>query len=141
MAKPVIIAIDDDSEVLNVITRDLRRQYNQSYRILASSSGTQMLETLPQLKQRNDSVAMLLVDQRMPKMTGIEFLEQAQQIFPQAKRALLTAYADSNAAMTAINKAKIDYYLLKPWIPPEEKLYPVLNDLLEIWQKSYYPTI
>lgn len=139
MAKPVLITIDDDPEVLRTIERDLRHEYGGSFRVLGSDSGIKILELLKQLKLRNESVALFLVDQRMPQMTGVEFLEQAMELFPNAKRALLTAYADTNTAICAINKAKIDHYLLKPWTPPEEHLYPVLNDLLEIWQASSCP--
>ncbi|PMB49957.1 fused response regulator/thioredoxin-disulfide reductase [Fischerella thermalis CCMEE 5205] len=139
MAKPVLITIDDDPQVLWAIERDLRHKYGSDFRILRADSGATALEALKQLKLRNEPVALLLADQRMPQMTGVEFLEKAMEIFPQAKRALLTAYADTDDAIRAINKAKIDYYLLKPWSPPEERLYPVLNDLLEVWQTSFLP--
>ncbi|BAZ70794.1 MAG: FAD-dependent oxidoreductase [Pelatocladus maniniholoensis HA4357-MV3] len=139
MAKPVLITIDDDPEVLRSIERDLRREYGENFRVLRADSGQMALETLKKLKLRNHPVALLLVDQRMPNMTGVEFLEQAKEIFPDAKRALLTAYADTDEAIRAINKAKIDYYLMKPWTPPEQGLFPVLNDLLEIWKKTYLP--
>lgn len=134
MAKPAIVAIDDDPEVLKAMTRDLRNQYGSDFRILPSNSSQQILELLADLKRRQHYVALFLVDQRMPEMTGVEFLEQAQKIFPDAKKALITAYADSQAAIKAINKAKIDYYLLKPWLPAQVHLYPVLDDLLEVWQ-------
>lgn len=138
MAKPVIVTIDDDAEVLRTITRDLRHQYGSSFRIIPSNSSTQILTTLQEMKQRQQLVALFLVDQRMPQMTGVEFLERARQMFPEAKRALITAYADSKAAIDAINKAKIDYYLLKPWLPAHVHLYPVLDDLLEIWQDKSF---
>ncbi|WP_036478937.1 FAD-dependent oxidoreductase [Myxosarcina sp. GI1] len=134
MAKPAIIAIDDDLEVLHTMTRDLRSQYSSSFRIVPSSSSKQILELLLDLKKRQHYVALFLVDQRMPEMTGVEFLEQAQKMYPEAKKALITAYADTKAAIDAINKAKIDYYLLKPWLPAHINLYPVLDDLLEVWQ-------
>ncbi|HEX6903786.1 MAG TPA: FAD-dependent oxidoreductase [Thermoanaerobaculia bacterium] len=137
MAKPVIFAIDDDTEVLRAVDRDLRREYGEHYRIMRASSGASALEALEQLKLRNTPVALFLVDQRMPQMTGVEFLERAIPVFPAAKKALLTAYADTDAAIRAINTARVDYYLLKPWDPPEECLYPVLNDLLEDWQATY----
>jgi thioredoxin reductase (NADPH) len=139
MAKPVLVTIDDDAQVLRAIERDLRHKYGSDFRILRADSGATALEALKQLKLRNEPVALLLADQRMPQMTGVEFLEKAMEIFPEAKRALLTAYADTDDAIRAINKAKIDYYLLKPWNPPEEGLYPVLNDLLEVWKTSFLP--
>lgn len=139
MTKPLIITIDDDLEVLHTLTQDLRHQYEAFFRVLPSSSSQKVLETLPKLKQRNERIAMFLADQRMPQMSGVEFLEKTIDFFPHAKRALLTAYADTNAAIAAINKAKIDYYLMKPWLPPEMNLYPILNDLLEVWQASFRP--
>src|ERR1700746_547462 len=131
---PAIISVDDEPEVLRAVERDLRRKYGKDYRVLGTDSGNAAVELLRQLKTRGESVALLLCDQRMPSMSGLEVLGQSMQIFPQAKRALLTAYADTNAAIAAINTAKVHYYLLKPWDPPEEKLYPVLDDLLEDWQ-------
>jgi thioredoxin reductase (NADPH) len=139
MAKPVILTVDDDAEVLQAIARDLRQQYGAQFRIIRADSGESAIETVQQLKLRNEPVALFLVDQRMPKMSGVEFLEQALEIFPQAKRALLTAYADTDAAIKAINQTQIDYYLLKPWDPPSEKLYPVLDDLLDDWLASFRP--
>jgi thioredoxin reductase (NADPH) len=139
MAKPVVLTVDDDPEVLQAVARDLRHQYGDRFRIIRADSGTSALEAVEQLKLRNESVALFLVDQRMPQMSGVEFLERALKIFPQAKRALLTAYADTDAAIRAINSTQIDYYLLKPWDPPEERLYPVLDDLLEDWLASYRP--
>jgi thioredoxin reductase (NADPH) len=140
MAKPVILVVDDDAEVLRAIERDLRRKYAGDYRVLRADSAESALDALRQIKLRNESVALLLSDQRMPGVTGVEFLEQAMQIFPEAKRALLTAYADTEAAIRAINAVKIDYYLMKPWDPPAEKLYPVLDDLLDDWQAAYPPS-
>jgi thioredoxin reductase (NADPH) len=139
MPSPAILTVDDEPEVLRAVERDLRRKYGKQYRILGADSGASALELLGQLKARGDSVALLLADQRMPQMSGLEFLGESMQIFPLAKRALLTAYADTNAAIAAINTAKVHYYLLKPWDPPEEKLYPVLDDLLDDWQADYRP--
>ncbi|MGO8983278.1 MAG: FAD-dependent oxidoreductase [Terriglobales bacterium] len=139
MPKPILLSVDDDADVLRAIERDLRSQYGADYRVIGSDSPEGGLNLLKQLKVRNDKVALLLVDQRMPKMDGVTFLREAQQIFPDAKRALLTAYADTNAAISAINRASINYFFLKPWDPPAENLYPQLNDLLEEWRASYHP--
>jgi thioredoxin reductase (NADPH) len=139
MAKPILLSVDDDSDVLRAIERDLRTQYGAEYRVIGSDSPTRALELLKQLKVRNDGVALLLADQRMPNLDGVGFLQEARQIYPQAKRALLTAYADTNAAISAINQANIDYFFMKPWDPPSEHLYPQLNDLLDDWQASYRP--
>ncbi len=139
MAKPVLLTVDDDPEVLRAVERDLRREYGNRFRVLRADSGEKALDALRQLKLRNDPVALLLVDQRMPKMSGVEFIGQANSIYPEAKRALLTAYADTDAAIGAINKARVDYYLMKPWDPPEENFYPVLNDLLDDWLASFHP--
>jgi thioredoxin reductase (NADPH) len=140
MAKPVMLAVDDDPEVLQAISRDLRKRYGDRYRIVRADAGAVALETLRELKRQNEPLAFLLVDQRMPRMSGVELLEQAIDMYPDAKRALLTAYADTEAAIRAINRAHIDYYLLKPWEPPEESLYPVLDDLLQDWQAGFRPT-
>jgi thioredoxin reductase (NADPH) len=139
MAKPVILTVDDDPDVLQAVARDLRRRYGDRFRIMRADSGASALETVQQLKLRNEAIALFLVDQRMPQMSGVEFLEQALPMVPTAKRALLTAYADTDAAIRAINQTQIDYYLLKPWDPPEERLYPVLDDLLEDWLASFQP--
>ena len=139
LTKPALLTVDDDPEVLRAIQRDLQQEYSSRFRVLRAISGGTALEVLQQMKRRNQAVALLLVDQRMPQMTGVEFLEQAMQLFPEAKRVLLTAYADTDAAVRAINIAKTDYYLLKPWAPPEEQLYPVLNDLLDDWLSSFRP--
>jgi thioredoxin reductase (NADPH) len=139
MAKPILLSVDDDSDVLRAIERDLRSQYGAEYRVIGSDSPEGALDLLKQLKVRNDSVALLLADQRMPRMDGVEFLQQAMGIFPTAKRALLTAYADTNAAINAINHASINFFFLKPWDPPAEHLYPQLDDLLDDWQASYHP--
>ncbi|HEV8183177.1 MAG TPA: response regulator, partial [Candidatus Angelobacter sp.] len=139
MAKPILLSVDDDSDVLRAIERDLRSRYGPDYRVLASDSPEKALDLLKQLKVRNDSVALLLADQRMPKMDGVGFLQEAMHIYPDAKRALLTAYADTNAAISAINQVNINYFFLKPWDPPEQYLYPQLDDLLDDWQASYRP--
>lgn len=139
MVKPVLMTVDDDPEVQRAVERDLRQKYGGQFRVLQANSGAMALETLKQLKLRNEPVALFLVDQRMPRMTGIEFLEQAIELFPDAKRVLLTAYADTDAAIKAINTVNVDYYLMKPWDPPEEHLYPVLQDLLDDWTADYRP--
>jgi len=139
MAKPVLLTVDDDPEVLRAVERDLRHRYAEHYRVLRADSGAAAMEALRGLKRRGDSVALLLVDQRMPQMTGVEFLGQAMELFPNSKRVLLTAYADTDAAIRAINDARIHHYLLKPWDPPEEHLYPVLDDLLDDWMGSFRP--
>jgi thioredoxin reductase (NADPH) len=140
MPKPVIWTVDDDPDVLRAVERDLRRQYGDRYKVISADSGESALEAVKQLKLRNEEVALFLVDQRMPRMSGVEFLEQAVPIYPEAKRALLTAYADTDAAIRAINNVQIDHYLMKPWDPPEERLYGVVDDLLDDWQASYHPT-
>lgn len=137
--KPVLLTVDDDPEVSRAVERDLRQKYGAQFRVLRAESGATALETLKQLKLRNEPVALFLVDQRMPHMTGVDFLEQALVMFPDAKRVLLTAYADTEAAIKAINTVKIDFYLVKPWDPPEEHLYPVLQDLLDDWLADYRP--
>lgn len=137
MVKPAILAVDDDAEVLRAVERDLRQRYARNHRVVRADSGATALEALRGLKKRNAPVALLLADQRMPQMTGVEFLGQAMALFPDAKRVLLTAYADTDAAIRAINEAKIQHYLMKPWDPPEEHLYPALDDLLEDWRASF----
>ena len=139
MARPILLAVDDDVSVLEAVVQDLRRQYGATYRIMRAASGQAALDTLAQVKTRQEPVALLVSDQRMPGMTGVEFLERAMAIYPEARRVLLTAYADTEVAIRAINTARIHYYLTKPWDPPEEKLYPVLGDLLEDWQAGYKP--
>jgi thioredoxin reductase (NADPH) len=139
VAKPILLSVDDDSNVLRAIERDLRSEYGAAYRVIGSDSPTGALTLLKQLKVRNDSVALILADQRMPQMDGVTFLQEAMRMFPEAKRALLTAYADTNAAISAINQANINYFFLKPWDPPSEHLYPQLNDLLDDWQASHLP--
>jgi thioredoxin reductase (NADPH) len=133
MQKPVILTVDDEPEVLNSIQRDLRQHYSEIYRVMKASSGEQALETIRHLKQRGTAVALFVVDQRMPGMTGTQFLVEALKLYPDARRVLLTAYADTDTAITAINRISLDHYLLKPWEPPSERLYPVLDDLLSDW--------
>jgi len=139
MAKPVIFTVDDDPDVLQAIERDLRSRYSERYRIMRAASASEALETLHRLKSRNDAVALLLADQRMPELDGVGFLSQATEIYPTAKRALLTAYADTNAAIEAINSARVHYFLLKPWDPPDQNLYPALDDMLNEFMDSYHP--
>jgi len=139
VAKPVILTVDDDPEVLGAIERDLRRHYASQYRIVSASSGKDALDTVQQLRRRAAAVALYLVDQRMPQMTGIQFLCQARELYPEAARVLLTAYADTAAAIDAINEVGLNHYLMKPWDPPEQKLYPVLDDLLQGWAGRVRP--
>src|SRR3712207_179387 len=141
MGKPVILAVDDDPQVLRAVERDLRRKYAREYRVLRAESGESALGTLGKLKLRGDPVALFLVDQRMPRMTGVEFLERAIEQFPDAKRALLTAYSDTEAAIRAINEVGLDYYLQKPWDPPDQNLYPSLDELLADWRAGYRPPL
>src|SRR5215218_2245780 len=124
MTKPVLLTVDDDAAVLRAIDRDLRRRYAENYRVVRADSGTSALDVVRQLEQRNEPVALFLADQRMPGMSGVEFLEQAMHTFPDAKRVLLTAYADTDAAIKAINTVRLNHYLLKPWDPPEQNMYP-----------------
>lgn len=133
MAKPIILSVDDEIQVLNAIVRDLRQHFGNEYRIMKASSGVEALDSLRQLKQRNAPVALLLVDQRMPEMTGTELLTKAADFYPEARKVLLTAYADTEAAITSINEIGLDHYLMKPWDPPEQNLYPILDDLLSDW--------
>jgi thioredoxin reductase (NADPH) len=139
MPKPVLLTVDDDPEVLRAIERDLRSHYSDRYRVMRANSGSAALVTLRELKARNNPVALLLADQRMPQMDGVGFLSEAMELHPLAKRALLTAYADTNAAIDAINEARVHYYLMKPWDPPEEKLFPALDDLLHDWTSTFRP--
>lgn len=139
MARPILFLVDDDPDVLQSITRDLRREFGERFRVLSASSGDEALEALRELKLRGEPVALFVVDQRMPRMTGVEFLERALEMYPGSKRVLLTAYAEIDAAIRAINVVGIDYYLTKPWDPPEEVLYPPLRDLLDDWLAAYRP--
>ncbi len=139
MPKPVILAVDDEPAVLSAVERDLRRRYGKDYQLVRAELGGAALDVLKQLKLRDSTVALFLVDQRMPVMSGVEFLAQALEQYPDAKRALLTAYADTEAAIRAINEIKLDYYLMKPWDPPDQNLYPVLDELLDDWQASFLP--
>jgi thioredoxin reductase (NADPH) len=137
MPRPVLLAVDDDPDVLRAVERDLRKQYSDRYRVMSADSGPDALNILTRLSQRSEPVALLIADHRMPRMTGIEFLTAAIREFPDVRRVLLTAYADTEAAIGAINVIKLDHYLLKPWDPPDRNLYPVLDDLLDQWSASY----
>jgi thioredoxin reductase (NADPH) len=139
MTKPVLLTIDDDADVLSAIARDLRSHYGRDYRILRADSGFTALTLLRELKDRQEPVALILSDQRMPKMDGVTLLSEAVTLHSRSKRALLTAYADTEAAIGAINRSQVDYYLLKPWDPPEERLYPILDELLDDWRASFRP--
>ena len=133
MANPAIVTVDDDPAVSRAVARDVRRRYGEEYRVVRADSGSDALDALREIKLRGEQVAVLLADYRMPQMNGIQFLEAAMDLFPAARRVLLTAYADTEAAIDAINLVDVDHYLLKPWHPPEEKLYPVLDGLLQTW--------
>ena len=133
MQLPYIIINDDDTQVLRAIQRDIRNKYRDDYKVAATESAIEAIEVIKELKLKNEVVALFISDQRMPEMEGIAFLEKANEIFPDAKKVLLTAYSDIDAAIKAINTVKLDYYLQKPWHPPEEKLFPVINDLLDEW--------
>ena len=139
MKQPILLAIDDDEQVLEALRRDLRTHYRKEYRILTTASAHDALTSLEELKKRGETVALFLSDQRMPDMLGVDFLREAKRLFPDAKRALLTAYSDTDAAVRAINEVQLDYYITKPWDPPEEKLYPILDDLLTDWKLRYVP--
>ncbi|MGB5981274.1 MAG: FAD-dependent oxidoreductase [Nonlabens sp.] len=139
MKKPIIFALDDDPQVLRAVTRDLKNRYRKEYRVLSTESPREAVEVMEQLKKKNEVIALFLVDQRMPEMLGVEFLERVKHHFTDVKKVLLTAYSDTDAAIKAINEVNLDYYLTKPWNPPEEKLYPVLDGLLDAWQQNYRP--
>ena len=139
-AKPVILAVDDDNEVLGAVERDLKQRYRQNYRVVSARSSAQAMEVAEELRRRGTPVALFLADQRMPETTGTEFLARVRKVHPDAKRALLTAYADSAAAIDAINSVGLDYYLMKPWDPPEDRLYPVIDDLLADWSAKARPS-
>ena len=134
--RPVVLTVDDDPSVSRAVARDLRRRYGADYRIMRSDSGEEALQAIREVVLRGEQIAAILADYRMPRMNGVDFLEQAMDLVPQARRALLTAYADTNAAIQAINVVDVDHYLLKPWEPPEEKFYPVVDELLEAWQRE-----
>src|SRR4051812_44508429 len=140
MSKPVLLTVDDDTEVLNAIERDLRQHFRADYRVVKATSGAEALDAVRQLKQRGAQLALFLVDERMPHMSGTQFLLEAMKIYPDARRVLLTAYADTDTAITAINAVGLDHYLLKPWEPPSTRLYPVLEDLLSDWFARARPT-
>ncbi len=139
MKQPIIFCIDDDEQVLRALVRDLKSRYRETYKILSTSSVSEALESLLRLKNGSENIALIISDQRMPELEGVEFISKAIAYFPQAKRILLTAYSDTEAAIKAINKIQLDYYLVKPWDPPEERLYPVIDGLLDDWQNSYIP--
>ncbi|GAA0552693.1 FAD-dependent oxidoreductase [Chitinophaga japonensis] len=139
MELPLILCIDDDAQVLRAIVRDLRSQYRDSYKIISTTVVNEALDSLRELKNKGETIAMFISDQRMPEMEGVDFLEKTKQFYPEARRVLLTAYSDTDAAIRAINSVQLDYYLVKPWGPPEEKLYPVIDDLLDDWQHIYRP--
>ena len=139
MNEPIIFCIDDDQQVLRALSRDLKEQFRNEYRIFSTASVTEALDTLLQLKNQGRTIAIFVADQRMPEMDGVSFLVKAKTFFPGAKRVLLTAYSDTEAAIKAINEVQLDYYLMKPWDPPEEKLFPVIADLLDDWQQNYIP--
>jgi thioredoxin reductase (NADPH) len=139
MKPPIILALDDDPQVIRAIRQDLRNRYKSEYKIISTDSAKEALEALQEFKNQGQEVALFLSDQRMPEMLGVQFLEKAKAIFPNAKRVLLTAYSDTEAAIQAINEVQLDYYLMKPWDPPEEKMYPVLDDLLEDWHNNFIP--
>jgi len=139
MKRPILFAIDDDPQVIRAIARDLRSEYKKEYRILSTDSTEEALKSLKELKKQGEEVAMFLSDQRMPEMLGVEFLQKAKEFYPNSKKVLLTAYSDIDAAIKAINDVQLDYYLTKPWDPPQEKLYPVINDLLDDWQSHFVP--
>jgi len=139
MSQPIIFSIDDDPQVLRAISRDLKDQYRKNYKILSTTVVQEALESLKDLKKKGETIALFVSDQRMPEMEGVAFLEEALNYFPDAKRVLLTAYSDTDAAIKAINNIHLDYYLMKPWDPPEEKLYPIVNELLDDWESTYHP--
>src|SRR3954463_9336368 len=132
--RPAIVAVDDEPAVLAAVARDLRKGFGERYRIMRAGSGQEALDLLKELRKRGDQVALLVADQKMPGLSGTEYLVEARKLVPEAKRVLLTAYADTEAAISAINEVALDYYLLKPWDPPEEQLYPVVEDLLTTWE-------
>ena len=139
MNKPVLLVVDDDAQVLAAVRRDLRGRYRESYTVISASSGEEALVTIRELKARGDSLAMVISDQRMPGIQGTEVLARSREVYPLARSVMLTAYSDIDAAIKAINEAHLDHYLSKPWDPPEERLFPVVDDLLDSWQAEYLP--
>ena len=139
MNEAIIFCIDDDQQVLRALTRDLKAQYRKEYKILSTSSASEAISSLLELKNKGETISLFIADQRMPELDGVSFLIKATEFYPEAKRVLLTAYSDTDAAIKAINEVHLDYYLMKPWDPPEEKLFPVIDDLLEEWQSNYRP--
>jgi thioredoxin reductase (NADPH) len=139
MSKPIILAVDDDSVVLKAVERDLHQRYAKNYRIVSINLGSAALDFLKRAQSQNERVALLIFDQRMPQLSGVDLFLSAQPLYPGAKKVLLTAYADTEAALDAINNVRLDYYLMKPWDPPEEKLYPIIDDLLSDWIAWMYP--
>jgi thioredoxin reductase (NADPH) len=139
MKKPIILAVDDDPQVIRAVSRDLKKRYREDYRVISTDSAQEALDSLKEMKNQGAEVALFVSDQRMPEMLGVEFLEKAKKLYPSAKRVLLTAYSDTDAAIKAINEVQLDYYLMKPWDPPEEKMYPMLDDLLDDWINNYVP--
>ncbi|HEY6146593.1 MAG TPA: response regulator, partial [Thermoanaerobaculia bacterium] len=139
MNKPVLLVVDDDAQVLAAVRRDLRSRYRDNYTVMSAASGPEALATARELKSRGESLAMVISDQRMPGMLGGEVLAKSRELYPLARRVLLTAYSDVEAAIRAINEAHVDHYLSKPWDPPEERLFPVIDDLLDAWQAEYLP--
>src|SRR4051812_24065120 len=137
--KPIILVVDDDPQVLRAVVRDLRNHYARDYRLMSTTSANEALESLKDIKNKNESVALFLSDQRMPEMLGVEFLAKAKELFPEAKKILLTAYSDTEAAIRAINEVELDYYLMKPWDPPEEKLFPAIDEQLDEWRSTHVP--
>ena len=139
MKLPVILVVDDDPQVLRSVTKDLKSKYRKSYKVLSTTSAQEALDLLTELKKKNENLALFLSDQRMPEMLGVDYLQKASIHFPEAKKVLLTAYSDIDAAVRAINEVSLDYYLMKPWDPPEEKLFPIIDDLLDTWQTGFIP--
>ncbi|HSF89511.1 MAG TPA: response regulator, partial [Saprospiraceae bacterium] len=139
MKRPFILVIDDDIQVLRALERDLRNQYRNSYHVIAANSAEEAYQLISELKLKSEEIAVFISDQRMPGMDGVTFLEKARKVYPNAKQVLITAYSDIEVAISAINDIHLDYYLLKPWNPPEEKLYPVLDELLMEWQSTFRP--
>ncbi len=141
MKLPIIFLIDDDPQVLRALSRDVRQKYKKEYQVLSTEDPQEALESLKELKRTGEEVALFISDQRMPRMTGVELLEKSKEFYPESKRMLLTAYSDMDTAIRAINETDLDYYLIKPWDPPEEKLFPIIDEMLDDWQSSYKPEV